>query len=398
MGLALEKKLPSYNTVFCWEPGCPLSGDAQWRLQASQRECLSFGNWYRSGAGTKSDRSICHVCHLQLSRIERLGWKKISSAKDLGDTADNLLEVEYELVGNVVAGKEADATSLLLAAQSLICQLEEEDFMAKSTPICARALSMRQALYGEWDLRTAEAMVELAKSDCDDDEMYELLTKSLTIRQALLPPKHKLIGQTLHSLGRYFLHQEEDAKAAHPCFQRTVEIVELSNDRHLMAEICSSMGDCLEELERGRESLFYYQRALTIGETKLGESHLDTATYRCNLASFYRGMGSNKLGEFYSPQVLLAVPLYRQTLKTYEVVLGTDSAACNEVSKHMAALLSQALDANQEQYSREMDRYGRLLTFEELGQLLVHVGSEPKNSDALGSTWEDGGSSGGYPR
>ena len=82
MGLALEKKPPSYTTVFCCEPDCPLSGDAQWRLQASQRECLSFGNWYRSGAGTKSDRSICHVSHLQLSRIERLGWKKISSAKD----------------------------------------------------------------------------------------------------------------------------------------------------------------------------------------------------------------------------------------------------------------------------------------------------------------------------
>ena len=68
----------------------------------------------------------------------------------------------------------------------------------------------------------------------------------------------------------------------------------------------------------------------------------------------------------YSPQVLLAVPLYRQTLKTYEVMLGTDSAACNEVSKHMAALLGQALDANQEQYSHEMDHYDRLLTFEEL--------------------------------
>lgn len=49
---------------------------------------LKFGNWWRHGAGTKDDMSICDEHYQELSKMQRRKWKPINCIADLDDDAE----------------------------------------------------------------------------------------------------------------------------------------------------------------------------------------------------------------------------------------------------------------------------------------------------------------------
>lgn len=111
----------------------------------------------------------------------KMKFTPIKSAADLGSDAEKYKVVEYALVGEVVGVSRNDDGSSLSAearetaatAASLLIQSTRllGELSADTSENCPwnfeegarKALELRKQLYGERDLRTAEAIVELSK-------------------------------------------------------------------------------------------------------------------------------------------------------------------------------------------------------------------------------------------
>ena len=166
-----------------FEDGCGCHDD-----YGQEDNRLKFGNWWRYGPVTDFDGDIseCHICdehYQELSKMQRRKMKftPIKSAADLGSDAEKYKVVEYALVGEVVGVSRNDDGSSLSAearetaatAASLLIQSTRllGELSADTSENCPwnfeegarKALELRKQLYGERDLRTAEAIVELSK-------------------------------------------------------------------------------------------------------------------------------------------------------------------------------------------------------------------------------------------
>eukprot|EP01051_Picozoa_sp_SAG22_P003448 SAG22_NODE_168_length_16723_cov_6.542409_2_plen_738_part_00 len=321
--------------------GCHDDDDVDNRLQ--------FGNWWRS----ETQLDICDMHYKELSKMQRRKFKPIRCAADLGDAAGKYKVVKFQLVGEVVGvntssvgsslsveAREAAATaaSLLIQSTRFLTELDAEFDTAWDFEQAARkALALRRQLYGEQDLRTAEAIFDLSQRPLEggDDEEYELLTKALAIRQALLPANDPSIAETLVGFGRFHEEQKEDAKEALRFYEQAVAIFEKNDTGTDDAKLHEAHGcpldyvaDALQELNRITEARRYFERAYASALNHHGERHISTATSANNLAVFYL---SELPGEAFK-----AIPLLRQTLLTREIMFGADTAETAVSRKSLA--------------------------------------------------------------
>ena len=318
---------------------------------------ITFGNWYRTGAGTKQDASICGEHYGELSRMQKLKWTAIKSIADLGKDAELFAETKYELVGEVHGGEEAEANaaSLLIAATRLVCEMGAIDHIAwGETAASRKAVALRTKLYGERDVRTLEAMMELSKSiEVDDDEEYELLIRCLEVRKELLPANDPQIADTLKYLGRFMAENMEDTKTALSFFQKALAIFEHHDPEGRNTDTLSTVNElacALEEEGRVDDARRYSERAYKLNLKWLGPSHLETSTCANNLALLI-------LNEF-SKEALSAVPLLRLNLKTCEVVMGVDAVDTAEGRKHLAHCLLECVKLTMTKAAKSLFREG----------------------------------------
>jgi tetratricopeptide (TPR) repeat protein len=304
---------------------------------------LSFGNWYRTGAGTKDDASICAAHYGELSFMQKRRWKAIKEVADLGKDAELFSERRYGLVGEIQGGDQAEATaaSLLLAGTRLACEVSAIDSIAwDETEAARKAVRLRTKLYGECDVRTSTAMLELSRSiDVQDDEEYELLIKGLEIRNKLLPANDPLIGNSLHFIGRFFASNCDDHKAAVPFFQKALAIFEHHDPECKTSDTLSSVNELacsLEEEGRLDEARLYYERNFELNLKWMGDRHLETSACANNLALLI-------LSDF-SDETFAAVPLLRLNLKIVEVAMGVDVVDTAEGRRSLGECLLDCID------------------------------------------------------
>ena len=142
---------------------------------------LKFGNWWRQLGSTsaREEMSICDEHYRELSKMQRRKWKPIKCVADLGSDAEKYKEAEHELAGEVVGvtssgslsveARETAATaaSLLIQSTKLLSETGQIETAAWNPQEAGRkALELRKRVYGERDVRTAEAMTELSRHVC----------------------------------------------------------------------------------------------------------------------------------------------------------------------------------------------------------------------------------------
>ena len=169
---------------------------------------LSFGNWYRSEAGTPQDRSICQEHYAGLGRMQKRRWKAVNGVQDLGAQAELFQEQKHELVGDVHGGpeKEAEAAALLIATSNLLGEMnqgERADVAWEDEPGVRKAYEIYMRLYGPNHVRTSDATLALANrtSALDDDQEFVMLQRTLQVRKELLPANSPKIAEALKFMG-----------------------------------------------------------------------------------------------------------------------------------------------------------------------------------------------------
>ncbi len=352
---------------------CPITGEDR---------RMTFGNWYRMGAGTKEDVSICAEHYQELSRLQKRKWKAVKSVADLGAQADLFAKREYELVGELHGSTEeaAQAASLLIAGTKLIGEMSADDIQAwNDEAACRKAQAIRTDLFGRNDPRTAEAMCELSQTsgswsgpdDLNAAEEYRLLVEALEIREATLPRNHVDIADSLKFMGRFFHENHDDHKTALPFYQKALAIFEEHDPSGLQIDTVSAVNDvacALEDLDRVEEARVYYERAYRCSYEGQGERHSETAAMASNLALL--------IAEHFRHEVYEAVPLLRLSLKTCEVLNGVENPDTQEDRKHLGqtlldcvALSKATREANSDFRAEDRVRLGK---DRELNRSLAH--------------------------
>lgn len=175
----------------------------------------------------------------------------LTTAFSLSTTIDESLSITS------VEARETAATaaSLLIQATRLLGEMSQiEDAAWNPEDALRKALELRMRLFGERDVRTAEAMTELSKNGVEDDEEYDLLIKGLELRKELLPANDPLIAESLKFVGRFLDENCDEVKAALPFYEQALSIYEM-NDPHSCSTIdCISavndVGCAFEQLNR----------------------------------------------------------------------------------------------------------------------------------------------------
>ena len=359
LGLRFEA-IPVTYRVACAASGAAITDSRVMDLFEEPCECcyfpmtgedrrITFGNWYRMGAGTKEDVSICANHYQELSRLQKRKWKAVKSVADLGAQADLFAEREFELVGELRGSPEeaAQAASLLIAGSKLIGEMNAVDIQAwNDEAACRKAQSIRMDLFGRNDPRTAEAICELSKTsgswNGDDDintrQEYRLLVEALEIRKATLPEDHVDIADSLKFLGRFFHENHDDQKTALPFYMKALAIYEGHDPSGLHVDTVSAVNDvacALEDLGRLEEARVYAERAYRCSYEGQGPRHSETAAMASNLALL--------IAEHFRHEVYEAVPLLRLGLKTCEVLNGVDNPDTQEDRKHLGQVLLQCV-------------------------------------------------------
>lgn len=352
--------------------------------QGTDDRRITPGNWYRKGAGTKEDCSICAQHWAELPPVQQTKWTAINCPADLGEDAELFSEVTYELIGEVFGGPEAEANaaSLLLAANRLCGELETIDSIAWNEAAATRkALALREKLFGRRDVRTSEAILETSKAwEVEDDEEWELLMECFEIRAELLPANDIQIGQCLKFLGRFMSENCEDSQAALPFVWRSVAIFEHHDPDGRDVDTLSVINELamlLDDVGRVAEARLYAQRAFQLSFRWQGERHHETATMANNLAVLI-------LSEFVQ-EVLSAVPLARLNLKTVSVLQGVDSVEAAQGKKMLADCLIDSVKvcARTESVLRVGDRVRLLDDLAAIRELAQKHGGWDRSKDGL---------------
>eukprot|EP01047_Picozoa_sp_COSAG01_P022841 COSAG01_NODE_1371_length_10547_cov_22.320827_5_plen_1287_part_00 len=295
LGLRFVKKPDRFGCA-CMADDCFFDGVE--KEDGGEAVWLSFGNWYRTGAGTHEDSSVCVQHFMEMNPFRKRRYRPINSVKDLEDSVRFKEPEEYELRGEIdplhARNKAAQAANLLLGLANLIRMLNMEDTHGNKSELAARkALGLCTALYGERDLQTAKAMLLVAVTDCEEDEeQYSLLMQCLDIRSSMLPPDHADLVEVLVFLGHFLSDKDRgpsiNTKAALPCYERALAICEKHDPEDKTgdtASACSNMAVALEQLRRIDEARVLSERALRVGERAHGPGHIEVATFCTNLGN-----------------------------------------------------------------------------------------------------------------
>ena len=203
------------------------------------------------------------------------------------------------------------------------------------TKATRKALDIRIKLYGERDLRTTEAMLQLSgAAGVDNEEEFELLIRCLDIRKDLLPANDILIGQCLKAIGRFMIDAEEDVKAGLPFMQKSLEIYEHNDPEARNIDTVNAMNElacALESNGRIHDARMLFERSFTLSRKLLGDRHSETASLAGNLAML--------LITQFSEEVFTAVLLQRLKLKVCELVLGTRTLGTAEARMNLGRSL-----------------------------------------------------------
>lgn len=308
---------------------------------------LSFGNWYRTGAGTKDDMSLCAEHYQELSRMQKRDWKPINSVDDLGEQAEFFAQREYELIDELRGDPEeaARCASLLIAGSRLLGEMNQAETHLWDDLAAARKVhAIRMELFGRDDARTAEASCELAKnSGVPVEEQYNLLVEALKVRKATLPQHHPAIADSLKFMGRFFDDVHEDPKTALLFYRQALAILEHNDPSGTRVDTVSALSDVASALEDSgmiEEARAHYERAYSLLYAGQGPRHPETGVMASNLARV--------ISTFFARDVNQSVPLLRLYVKTSEVFRGLDNTETAQARQSLGETLLRCVEVSQE--------------------------------------------------
>ena len=204
---------------------------------------------------------------------------------------------------------------------------------AEATPLCKRALALREASLGPDHPDTALSLNNLAwllQAQGDLPAARPLYERALAIRETALGADHPDTARGLNNLG-LLLRDQGDLPAARPLLGRALAIHEkvLGAEHPDTATSLSSLAGLLlaqGDLPAARP---LYERALAIHEKVLGAEHPDTATSLSNLAELLRDQGD----------LPAARPLHERALAICEKMLGAEHPDTATSLSNLAGLL-----------------------------------------------------------
>jgi tetratricopeptide (TPR) repeat protein len=193
---------------------------------------------------------------------ERLAGRSGESALAL----DVYVGAAFQRVGR----HDARYADYLMAAGELRLRLERYD---EARPYFEAALQLLEGLFGEHDVRVADALVELATTLPPDRraEQEESLARALSIYEEIRGPMHPSVGETLNRIGN--LAEDPDEMAAAYDRALTIFADAFGPDDWQVGRALnnSAEGLCLRgDVERGLERV---TRGLEIYEKSFGAEH-----------------------------------------------------------------------------------------------------------------------------
>jgi len=197
-----------------------------------------------------------------------------------------------------------------------------------------RALVIRTKVFGEYHVKTAEALDRLGLASFYNGRYPDAATycdSALTMLDSLLGPQHPQVAWSCLNLARVIipLRYYDNAESLS---RRAVAIVKakFGPDSPEMADCLEMLGLALYFRDENAAAESLYVKALDICERHLGPNHRDVATMYLRLANVYRYM--NRYDDSDS--------LYLQTLRLREKIFGMDHPEVAEVL-HFRGLIYQ---------------------------------------------------------
>eukprot|EP01050_Picozoa_sp_SAG11_P012303 SAG11_NODE_1359_length_5116_cov_11.562687_3_plen_167_part_00 len=148
------------------------------------------------------------------------------------------------------------------------------------------------------------------------------------------------IADSMKFLGRFFVEDQDDHKAALPFFEEALAIFEAESCESIdYLSLLNDVAYTLDGLDRIEEARGYYERAYEASFRAQGERHTETALFAHNLGVFY--MEECGVSEAYK-----AVPLLRLSLKTAEVMQGSECTETADSQRRLAQSLLMSINAS----------------------------------------------------
>lgn len=206
-------------------------------------------------------------------------------------------------------------------------------------PYYEKALSIRQKLFGEQHLATAESLHLLGNLLRDTDQFAAAraaYAKALAVRQRLLGEEHLDVAETLNSLG-WLLWQERQVEPTRQYLERALAIGEklLGEEHRLIADYANNLGLCLQDCVGdlpGAQRCF--EKSLRIRQRVLSDNHPLVA------------ISLNNMGYVLHTQGLLdeARRYYERTLALRLKLWGSDHADVAVTLKNLGTVVQDLGD------------------------------------------------------
>jgi tetratricopeptide (TPR) repeat protein len=200
--------------------------------------------------------------------LHRLGMLLTRTSDFAG--ARRRFEEALSIYGDGAAGK-SETAGLLNSFATLLEQMGE---IENAVSTYRRALEVRRLQFGPRHPQTAFVMNTLANALVglgDYAEARRLLEEAIEIEKETLPAGHRSIGSAQWNLGRLF-YLMGDYALARAAYEESMRIWQASGEGSShVAELLLEMGALSEAIEEPTDAARFYERALEILRTTLGE-------------------------------------------------------------------------------------------------------------------------------
>lgn len=311
--------------------------------------------------------------------LHRLGIL-LRTTSDLAG-ARSRFEEALKIYGDGALGKSETAGLL----NSLAALLEQTGEIERAVTMYRRALDLRRQQFGPRNPQTALVMNNLANALVGSGEYAEarrLLEEAIEIEKETLPAGHRYIGSAQWNLGRLF-YLMGDYALAKAAYEESMKIWKASGEgSSQVGEVLLEMGALSEAAEEPTGVASFYERALEILRSSLGE---DSQDYASALNALARARSR-------SGDVPAARRLFEKALAIRERVLSPDhrdvAESLHDLGTSLVAscedeaalpLFRRALDIREKDLGPDHPLVARTLI--DLAELLARRGDVPAAFD-----------------
>jgi tetratricopeptide (TPR) repeat protein len=239
----------------------------------------------RYGATARDDELVAGALVLiQINSFyrDRAAGKSGSDALDMS----NIVEIALDRAGDANTARAAH----LMSTGEMLLKLDRWD---DSRPIFERAIALQTELYGDEDVRVAEALRQLASSlpDAESDKRLALIRRALAIKEHVLGGNHPEVAHMLNTLGRWTPDERVDDVVG--AYDRSLAIFEnaFGGDDWTVGRALNNGGEAMCLGGHYAEGLERLERGLAVYEEAFGADHCHLAYPLSGISDCYRLSG-----------------------------------------------------------------------------------------------------------